>query len=95
MEPGSITPEVTRRPRYADVLGRDLVEQLDVDQMAIYFDSIDPRPHEFREARNKTTGQIAATVQFTDFEAAGRQFLNSEAFSFVGARHDDLFDKPC
>jgi hypothetical protein len=69
MHPWPLAPEVTGRPCDLDVLGRDLVDQFDVDQMAIESYSIDAWPHELRPARNATTDQIAATMKFAHVKA--------------------------
>jgi hypothetical protein len=62
------------------VLGGDLIEQFDLDQIEVELNPLDARPQEFRPTRNTATGQIAAPMKFTHVQATRRQFFDRYPF---------------
>jgi hypothetical protein len=55
VHPGSIATEITGRPCDLNVLGGDLIEQFDLDQISVESNPLDTWPHELRPTGNATS----------------------------------------
>jgi hypothetical protein len=82
-----MSSKVTARPRNPDVLRDSLVDQFDVDQIAIHSDPLDAGPPKLRPARSETPDKVARAMKFAHVKTISYQFFDRQRLSFFSARH--------